>query len=75
MPLSKARNRERMRAIRLHKALQSGVVQPEQEVIIPLYNPSIHRAGDTVRVIKGRREIVTTIPELDIDGNIIPELP
>jgi hypothetical protein len=36
---------------------------------IPLYNPSIHRAGDTV-MLKGK---VVTIPELDADGHPIPQ--
>lgn len=62
MPLSKKRNKERMRQNRLHIF----DVQP-----IPLYNPSNHRPGDTVRVIRGKREVVITIPELDANGNAI----
>jgi len=65
MPLSKARDRERKRIARLERA----IVQPN-----PLYNPAIHRAGDTVRVLRGKREVTVTIPQLDADGNIIYEL-
>ena len=39
---------------------------------IPLYNPRIHRTGDTVRM-KDRtgHMVVVTMPELDADGNVI----
>jgi len=33
----------------------------------PLYNPKIHKAGDKVKIIKGKREIIVTVP--DADGN------
>jgi len=47
----------------------SGNVKPN----IPLYNPVIHKAGDTVRVLKGKREVTITIPGLDAEGNPIPD--
>lgn len=65
MPLSKKRDRERKRQFRL----ESKKVQPD----IPLYNPSLHRSGDTVRVLRGKREVVVTIPILDADSNAIPD--
>ena len=63
MPLSKARDRERKRLLRL----ENKKVQPKS---VPLYNPLVHGAGDTVR----RAGRIVTIPELDADGNVIPEL-
>ena len=65
MPLSKKRDRERKRIARL----ESAVVQPN----IPLYNPYTHRPGDTVRIQQRKREVTVTIPELDADGQPIPE--
>ncbi len=44
-------------------------IQPKVE--IPLYNPSIHKAGDTVKVIQYGHIKVITIPEIDGDGNIV----
>jgi len=65
MPLSKQRNRDRMRQARLHEES----VQPN----IPLYDATAHRSGDTVRMLRGKREVIVTIPELDADGQWIPE--
>ena len=39
----------------------------------PLYNPAIHRAGDTVLVKRGKSMVEATIPELDSDGYIVPD--
>jgi len=39
----------------------------------PLYNPSIHKPGDTVMMYKGKGLVTTIIPELDADGNVIPD--
>jgi len=68
MPLSKERNKERMREIRLHKRLSppQGInpVQPttlvddlniQEEALDPIHNPSQY-------------------VKLDADGNIIPEV-
>jgi len=76
MPLSKARNRERMRRSRLHKLVEKPSVQP----ILDAVSPSLQREGygkasssvqpRTIR-IDGRDYIV---PELDADGNPIPEI-
>ncbi len=68
MPLSKARNRARMREFRLHVKKDDIDVQPN----VPLYDPSIHKSGDIVRVWDG--SIVTLLP-LDADGYPIPEIP
>ena len=49
--------------------MQPDDIEIEEEVRpIPLYNPQVHRAGDTVRMTKGKREVIVTIPELDADG-------
>ncbi len=40
---------------------------------VPLYNPSIHKAGDTVLVRQRDRYIEIKIPELDGDGHPIPD--
>ena len=123
MPLSRKRNRERMRVLRAtyvqpvhHGVVQPklpfyaeeaqmcatyvqpntvhhGVVQPKlraqglkmegNRIVgvskgvpldrVPLYNPAIHRPGDRVRVQRGRRVIETVIPEIDGEGNAIPD--
>ena len=62
MPLSKARDKERKRQ---QVRLENEKFQPKP----PLYNPSLHRVGDVVRVKQGKQEIVTTIPSIDADGN------
>jgi len=36
--------------------------------VIPWYNASIHRAGDTVRMMQRNREVVVTIPLIDAEG-------
>ena len=68
MPLSKKRNRERMRIIRLHKRIstpyQANPVQPKP--IIDAISPSVQREG------YGKASS-TVIPELDADGNLIPD--
>ena len=78
MPLSKVKQAEYMRRYRagvipsvIPKATQSvtSSVIPNP----PLYNPSLHRAGDTVRVLRGKREVTVVIPKLDADGNVIPD--
>ena len=43
----------------------------------PIYNPAIHRPGDKVmmRSPYNRKLIETVIPELDADGNPVPNFP
>lgn len=53
MPLSKARNRERMREIRLHKQ---------------------HRPPAESKPVQLKPIPYIPVPELDADGNIIPEV-
>lgn len=70
MPLSKKKNRERMREIRLHKQhlspQESKPVQPK-----PLYTPLIDAISPSVRR-EGYGKASSTV-EVDADGNIIPE--
>lgn len=65
MPLSKAKNRERMRKARLHKRL------------LPLTEPKPVQPK-SIRTIKGvivsREKATFPTVELDADGNVIPEL-
>ena len=67
MPLSKARNRQRMRRIRLHKAISTPQklkpVQPKP--ILNAISPSVRREG------YGKASSIV-YPEVDADGNIIP---
>ena len=73
MPLSKVRMRERKKQdrakIRFDIRSSDGNVKPN----IPFYNPVIHRAGDIVRVLKGKREVTIIIPRLDAEGNPMPD--
>ncbi len=66
----KAKTEYQREYMRKRRASVRPLVRPEvqPETDIPLYNPSKHRAGDTVRV-NGK---VVRIPELDADGNAIP---
>lgn len=43
------------------------------DVTPKLYNPIEHRPGDRVLVKRGKRLIETVIPELDADGNPMPD--
>ena len=47
-------------------------VEKKQEEI-PLYNPAVHRAGDKVRVWQYGKLVVIVIPELDADGQPVPQ--
>jgi len=70
----KALQRETTRnRVRRYRALHKGVTSLVESDIIPLYNPSIHRVGDTVKVQKGKRLVTVTIPQLDADHNPIYE--
>ncbi len=83
MPLSKAKQAEWMREYR-KRTRYNVIPKPATSVIprltevvtskedIPVYNPAIHRAGDTVRVLVGNKAKVIKIPELDADGQPIP---
>ena len=39
---------------------------------IPLYNPLVHRSGDTVLIRQGKRLVRAVVPELDADKHFIP---
>jgi len=49
------------------------ILSKQLDADIPLYNPMKHRVGDRVLVQKGKRFIEIVIPELDDEGNPIPE--
>lgn len=63
MPLSKQRDRDRKRQSRL----ETENVQPKP------YNPYTSRPGDRVLVRQGGQLIEALVPELDAEGNAIPE--
>ena len=48
-------------------------VRPESNTTVPMFNPSIHKAGDKVMVYQGKKLIETVIPELDADGQPVYE--
>ena len=50
-----------------------GVQSRPETFPVPIYNPSKHKAGDRVMVRQGNRWIEMVLPELDKDGNAIPE--
>ena len=54
-----------------HKIL--GVAKTELVQPIPIYNPRIHKLGDVVRKWVKGRYVEVTVPEIDADGNPIPE--
>ena len=43
-----------------------------EPVILPLYNPAVHKAGDKVLIRQGKRLVEMVVPEMDVDGNLIP---
>lgn len=66
MPLSKAKNAERMRQLRLHAKNEMAVVQPA-----PIYDTAKHKAGDRVRIYRNGRYETVTVPKIDADGGEI----
>ena len=85
MPLSKARNRERMRRYRLHvQPDEAPVVRPvvgswrDPEITgagdVRPYDPTRrYKPGERVLIQQGRGWVETVIPELDGEGNPIYE--
>lgn len=63
------RRREEAERTKIARSNAMGLLDPTVRPNTPLYNPSIHRAGDMVRVLRGKREIEIVIPELDADGS------
>ena len=47
--------------------------RPVKEESLPRYNPAIHRPGDTVLVLRGKRWLPYLIPEVDASGQAIPD--
>jgi len=64
----RAWHRDKMRERRTVTPVVTPTVQPK------LYNPTEHRVGDTVLIQQGKRQVTVTIPELDADGQPIPEM-
>jgi len=50
---------------------KSSLVQEDLSTKLPRYNPAIHRPGDTVLVLRGKRWLPYLIPELDAGGQAI----
>ena len=70
MPLSKARDKERKRLVRLERA----VFQPDAAPVVRPYDPrKRYNPGDKVLIQQGRGWVETVIPELDGEGNPIYE--
>lgn len=67
MPLSKKRNRDRMRRNRLHKAISLPQTLKPVQPILDAISPSVRREG------YGKASS-TVIPEVDADGNPMPEV-
>lgn len=44
-----------------------------EQVNTPTYDPQKHKPGDTVKVKRGSRWLTITIPNLDAEGNSIPD--
>lgn len=56
----------------LLKSLHSGsTFNGYSDSTIPIYNPSLHKAGDRVLVRQGKKLVEQIVPELDADGQPI----
>ena len=55
-----------------YRALLDKYRQLDSQAKIPLYNPALHRPGSRVLVEKGKRLVVTIVPEIDAEGYPIP---
>ena len=61
-------NQDKLKALR--KLMDVAVTSEEPVELIPFYNPSIHKAGDRVRMKDFRGKIIeVVVPELDGDGH------
>ena len=52
---------------------KSSPVESSPSTNLPRYNPAIHRPGDTVLVLRGKRWLPYLIPEVDASGQAIPD--
>ena len=50
------------------KSVSANTIRPQ------LYNPLIHKAGDKVLIRQGKRFIEQIVPNLDGDGELIPDV-
>ena len=64
-----ARARKALADAENHIKLGYNVIPSESP---PLYNPAIHKPGDTVRMVRYGKEVIVRIPLLDGDGHPIP---
>ena len=70
MPLSKERMRERKRQDRNVKP-DCLIVKPDEDVIFPPKSTTIVKG---IVVERRKAEFATDYPQLDADGNVIPEV-
>jgi len=59
---------ERYLLAQIEKAIGLEVQPNRASITRPLYDPTIHKAGDQVVVLKGKKLIETMVPLLDGDG-------
>ena len=55
------------------KQIEAGLNNEPVRPTVPLYNSSIHHAGDRVLVRQGKRLVETVIPQYDADGYLMYE--
>jgi len=65
--------REYQRSKRGSKQIVAGINNEPVRPTVPLYNSSIHHAGDRVLVRQGKRLVETVIPQYDADGYLMYE--
>ena len=60
---------------RIVEALQSksSPLKEETNTKLPRYNPAIHKPGDTVLMLRGKKWMPYLIPELDSSGQPVPD--
>ena len=63
---------EKLAALRELMALARPKQGATMPTTVPLYNPAIHKSGDTVRIFRYGKEVIMKIPLQDVDGQPIP---
>ena len=59
--------------VELRKLIERSVVDKEPVKCVPIFDPSVHKAGDLVRMKTPRGKLVEAIvPEVDGSGQAIP---
>lgn len=66
---------ETLKHLRGLMSAKSSPVSEDMSAKIPLYNPAVHRPGDTVMIRNPhtRKMVETVIPKIDADGNAVPD--